>query len=224
MQVRDQSTKTGWISELAPYWRELLFWLLLLPAIGALESTRPRRQVAGLIETCAFLLVAISSTGKLKGLGLEFVSWNRIGPGVAAVCVMADLFAGCVIVGVAGLFDEPLGVENGWSKAALAVSLGPVLEEVIFRGYLFTAALLLIGRLSPSRSPGVSVIGTAVLFSIAHLATPGITALQLGCIGLTGSLYGYLRFRFRSTAAAALAHGMYNLALYLSYWAGVSKA
>jgi membrane protease YdiL (CAAX protease family) len=223
MQVRDRSTKTGWASELVPYWRELLFWLLLLPAFGALESTGPKRQVAGLIETCAFLVVAISSTGKLKSLGLELASWNRVGPGVTLMCVAAGLFAGCVIVGVASVFDEPLGVENGWSKAVLAVSLGPVLEEVIFRRYLFTAVLLLIGRLSPSRSPGVSVVGIAVLFSTAHLATPGITALQLGCIGLTGSLYGYIRLRSRSTAAAALVHGMYNLALYLSYWAGVSR-
>jgi membrane protease YdiL (CAAX protease family) len=223
MQVRDRSTKTGWIGELAPYWRELLFWLLLLPAFGALESIRPRRQIAGLIETCAFLLVAMSSTGKLKSLGLEFASWNRVGPGVAAVCVVAGLLAGCVIVGVAGLFDEPLGVENEWSKAVLAVSLGPVLEEVIFRGYLFTAALLLIGRLSPSLSPAISVVGVAVLFSIAHAATPGMTALQLGCIGLTGSLYGYIRLRSRSTAAAALAHAMYNLTLYLCYWSGVSR-
>src|SRR5437016_5760176 len=119
MQVRDRSTKTGWKGELEPYWRELLFWLLLLPAFGALESIRPRRQIAGLIETCAFLL--ISSTGKLKSLGLEFASWNRVSPGVAVACVVIGLFAGCVIVGVAGLCDEPLGVENGWSKALLAV-------------------------------------------------------------------------------------------------------
>ena len=56
----------GWFRELARYWRELLFWMLLLPALGALGSIRPRRQIAGLIEACAFLVVAVSSAGKLK--------------------------------------------------------------------------------------------------------------------------------------------------------------
>jgi len=104
----------------------------------------------------------------------------------------------------------------------LAIALGPVLEEVIFRGYLFTAALLLTRRLCPSRSADFSIIGVALVFSIAHLTTAGTTALQLCCIVLTGCLYGWVRFRYRSTAAAALAHAAYNLALYLSYWSGLS--
>jgi len=86
---------------------------------------------------------------------------------------VAGLLAGCVIVGAAGLFDESLGVESGWNKAVLAVALGPVLEEVIFRGYMFDAALVLIGRLSKSRSRCVAVIGIAVLFSLAHLGSRG---------------------------------------------------
>jgi membrane protease YdiL (CAAX protease family) len=105
----------------------------------------------------------------------------------------------------------------------LAIALGPVLEEVIFRGYLFTAVLLLTRRLSPSMSAASSIIGVALVFSIAHLTTAGTTALQLCCIVLTGCLYGWVRFRYRSTAAAALTHAAYNLALYLSYWSSLSR-
>ena len=71
MLFQCRSARTGWVKDLAAYWRELLFWMLLLPAFGALGSIRLRGQIVGLIETCAFLLVAISSTGKLKSLGLE---------------------------------------------------------------------------------------------------------------------------------------------------------
>jgi membrane protease YdiL (CAAX protease family) len=208
---------------LAACWRELLFWLLLLPASRALGSCRPWRQVAGLIEAGAFLLVAISSQGRLKGLGLEFANWNRVGGRAAALCGLAGVAAGEVIVGLAGISDQPLGVENEWNKAVLAVLLGPVLEEVIFRGYLLTAALIFTSRLWPSRSTSISIIGIAALFSSAHLATPGVTALQLFCIGFMGCLYGYIRVRFRSTAAAALTHGTYNLALYASSWIGISR-
>ena len=70
-------------------------------------------------------------------------------------------------------------------------------------------------------TPASSIVAVAVVFSIAHLTTPGTNSIQLGCIALTGCLYGYIRFRYRSTAAAALAHGSYNLALYISYWCGV---
>jgi membrane protease YdiL (CAAX protease family) len=218
------SAGTSWVQDLAGYWRELLFWMLLLPAFGALGSIRTRGQIAGLIEAGAFLLVAISSTGKLKSLGLEFANWNRIGSSrAAAACVVAGLLAGGSIVAVASISQQPLGTENGWNKAMLAIVLGPVLEEVIFRGYLFTAALLLTRRLSPSRSAAFSIIGVALVFSIAHLTTAGTTALQLCCIVLTGCLYGWVRFRYRSTAAAALAHATYNLALYLSYWSGLSR-
>jgi len=213
----------GWFRELARYWRELLFWMLLLPALGALGSIRPRRQIAGLIEACAFLVVAVSSAGKLKSLGLEFVAWNRVDRRSAMSSLAMGLFAGCCIVAVAGLSHQPLGTESGWNKIVLAVTLGPVLEEVIFRGYLLTAGILLMGRLCPSRSPASSIVAVAVVFSVAHLTTPGTNSIQLGCIVLTGCLYGYIRFRYRSTTAAALAHGAYNLALYISYWCGVSR-
>ena len=43
------------------------------------------------------------------------------------------LFAGCCIVAVAGLSHQPLGTESGWNKIVLAVTLGPVLEEVILQ-------------------------------------------------------------------------------------------
>jgi membrane protease YdiL (CAAX protease family) len=223
MLSNSRSARTGWIQDLAGYWRELLFWMLLLPAFGALGSIRPRRQIGGLIEACAFLLVAISSTGKLKSLGLEFANWNRVRGRAAAACVVVGLLAGGAIVAVASLSHQPLGTESGWNKAVLAVVLGPVLEEVIFRGYLLNAALLVTRRLSALSSAVSSIMGVAAVFSIAHLTRPGTTPLQFCCIVLTGCLYGCIRFRYRSTAATALAHAAYNLALYLSYWCGISR-
>src|SRR5581483_4050340 len=92
-----------WFREVAGYWRELLFWMLLLPALGALGSNRPRRQITGLIEACAFLVVAVSSAGKLKSLGLQFVAWNRVDRRGAVGSLAMGLVAGCCIVVVAGL-------------------------------------------------------------------------------------------------------------------------
>ena len=213
----------SWFEDLTEYWRELLFWMLLLPALGALGSIRPRRQIAGLIEACAFLFVAISSTGRLKSLGLELVAWNPVGRRDVAICLGMGAVAGYCIVGVAVLSHQPLGTERDWNKIVLAVTLGPVLEEVIFRGYLLTASFAFWQRLCHSDSPVCPIASVAVVFSTAHLTTPGTNPIQLGCIVLTGCLYGYIRFKYRSTPAAALAHGAYNLALYVSYWCGISR-
>jgi membrane protease YdiL (CAAX protease family) len=201
-------------------WRELLFWLLLLAAFAALGSGKHRHEFVGLIETCAFLILAVLSMGKLKTLGLEFVAWERITRKATALCALCGLAAGAAVIVIARFSAQPLGVERGWNKAVLAIIMGPVLEEVTFRGYLISLALRLTRRRSHPLSSAASVMCTAALFALAHLGTAGITSLQLVCIASTGCLYGWIRVRFESTAAASLSHATYNLTLYLSNWFG----
>ena len=125
---------------------------------------------------------------------------------------------------VAYVSDQPIGAQNGWNREVLAIALGPVTEEVIFRGYLLTAVLHVLRRWpTPCVADTMSVVFAAVVFSLAHTATRGITGLQLGCAVLTGCLYGWSRMRYHSTVAAVITHGMYNLALYISCWRGLSR-
>jgi membrane protease YdiL (CAAX protease family) len=195
------------------YWRALLFWLLLVAALKALGSTSPRREVAGMVEACG-------SLGKLKALGLEFVEWNRIGRRAISACTLAGLVAGVAIIGVAKMTNQPIGVGAGWNRAVLAIVLGPISEEVIFRGYVLTVALWLTRRLAERPAAKPSILCSAVLFGLAHIATRGMTGLQLCCAVMTGCLYGWVRIRYSSTVAAALTHATYNLALSLSCWCG----
>lgn len=199
-------------------WREHLFWLFLLPAFPALGSAGPWSRTVGLVETCGFLAVAVSSLGQLRYFGLEFIAWNSIGWKAVVVCGTHGLLAGTAIIVVARQSGQPLGVGHTWNIAILAVVLGPVLEEVLFRGYAMALLLHLATILRCRSSSAVSVCCAAILFSAAHLGHTDITALQLACITITGWIYGSLRLRFNSTAAAALAHATYHLTLYLSYW------
>jgi membrane protease YdiL (CAAX protease family) len=200
------------------YWRELLFWLLLLSAVSALGSGRPTRELAGLIEAAAFFFVAVSSAGRLKTLGLEFIAWERISLNAMGVCAVYGLVAGSAAIAVARLSGQGLGIDRRWNTLVLAITLGPVVEEVIFRGYLISLALRLARRSARPLSSAISVLSVATLFAIAHLGTTGVTRLQLVCIGSTGCVYGWIRLRFESTAAAALTHAAYNATLYLGYW------
>jgi membrane protease YdiL (CAAX protease family) len=201
-------------------WREASFWLLLLPAFSSLASTGPREQIAGVIELSGFLVVAIRSAGKLRDLGLKFIAWKPVGRMAMMVSIACGLAAGAAILAVAKVADQSLGIQRGWNQAVLVIILGPVLEEIIFRGYLLTLALYLTRCLSHPVSWMTSILCVAIVFSLAHIHTGGITILQMFCIATTGTLYGWLRVRFHSTAAAALAHAVYNLTLYVGYWSG----
>jgi membrane protease YdiL (CAAX protease family) len=198
------------------YWREFLFWLFLVPASAALSSGTRTRQLIGLIETCAFLAVAIPSAGRLKSLGLEFIAWERISRSSILTAGTIGLGAGFAVAGIACGSGQSIGIEPGWNFAVLAIVVGPILEEVIFRGYLLTLALWLF-RCAPRRiCSAVSVSGVGVIFAAAHLGNTGTTVLQFACIVATGCLYAWIRVQQHSTVGAAIAHAIYNCTLYLS--------
>jgi membrane protease YdiL (CAAX protease family) len=198
-------------------WREVLFWMLLLPAFSALASTAPKRQAAGILEVSGFFLVAISSLGRLRNLGLEFVAWERISWRTAVRCVLWGISTGAGAVLVSKFSHQPISLTLDWNKAVLIVLLGPVLEEILCRGYVLTLLLYLANRTAFPFARLAAVIAAAVIFAAAHIGNAGITWLQLGCIAATGCLYGTLRLNYRSTAAAVLAHSTYNFTLCVSW-------
>ena len=119
-------------------WREVLFWMLLLPAFAALASTSPRRQAAGLLEVSGFLLVSISSLGRLRNLGLEFVAWEQVSWRAAVRCVFWGISTAAGAVLVSKFSHQPIGLTLDWNRAVLIVLLGPVLEEIVCRGYMLS--------------------------------------------------------------------------------------
>jgi membrane protease YdiL (CAAX protease family) len=108
-----------------------------------------------------------------------------------------------------------MALSNNWRLVLLQVTLGPVLEELVFRGYLFTVLARALTGIGDDLTQRRLVVGTtAVVFALSHLAQPGVSWLQLACVTFTGTLYGWIRCRSGSTAAAAAAHAIYNLTLY----------
>lgn len=105
-------------------------------------------------------------------------------------CAAIGVTAGVAILGIARWSGQPIGTERGWNNAVLAIVVGPVLEEIIFRGYLLTLALWQTRRVARRLSSTASV---AVIFAAAHLGKTGITVLQFACILLTGWVYAWIR-------------------------------
>jgi membrane protease YdiL (CAAX protease family) len=88
----------------------------------------------------------------------------------------------------------------------LGLVLAPILEESLFRGCL----LPLLAQTTGSR---IAVILTAILFALFHRPT---NLSHWVSFTATGVAYGWIRMASRSTAAAAIMHATYNLAVFLS--------
>jgi membrane protease YdiL (CAAX protease family) len=82
-----------------------------------------------------------------------------------------------------------MGLSKDWRLIVLQVTLGPVLEEVVFRGYIFTLLTWSFRRLADDGGRNrLIVVAAAVVFALAHMSQPGIIWVQLACITATGTL------------------------------------
>ena len=168
-------------------------------------------QLAGIAFTIALLALAWASRGRLNSMGFEFLHWNRTSPrenvealGFGAVCGLA----------VALLFQALYkGAPFKWQDALIGITLGPLMEEAVFRGYLFGLAEWGLRKRGPHASWIVGV-AIAAVFALCHLPKAGITGLQIGVIFVMGVVYAWLRIKSNSTTSPFLAHSAYNAIIF----------
>jgi len=168
-------------------------------------------QLAGIVFTIALLALAWASRGRLNSMGFEFLHWNRTSPrenaealGFGAVCGLA----------VALLFQALYkGAPFKWQDAWIGITLGPLMEEAVFRGYLFGLAERGLRKRVPNASWIVG-IAIAAVFALCHLPKAGITGLQIGVIFVMGVVYAWLRIKSNSTTSPFLAHSAYNAIIF----------
>ena len=197
-------------------YREVLFWLLLLGSWQFLASPgRSKNGIIGTFGAAAFLVYAWANLDRLRGLGLDHARWRSAKRTNWVVAGVSGFLAGMVVFVIGTASGQNMRLSENWKLFALQVTLGPVLEEVIFRGYLFAFLLWMLARVAnDARRDRLVVVFAAVVFAVVHLAQPGVSWLQVACITSTGTLYGWIRCRSGSTAPAAVSHAVYNLALY----------
>ena len=88
--------------------------------------------------------------------------------------------------------------------------LGPAFEELVFRGFLFP---LLARSLGPW--PGMAL--AAVPFALLHGPQNRWGWQQVVLVGMAGTVFGYVRYRTGSTAAATTVHVGYNMTFFLGF-------
>jgi hypothetical protein len=100
--------------------------------------------------------------------------------------------------------------------AILGVTLGPVCEELAFRGFMQPLFVRSLGVV-----PGILLSGLG--FGLLHLPQYGFTWQHGILITLAGTAFGWMRQASRSTFGSTIMHSAYNLTLFLGYFAGGSR-
>ncbi|MEI6275948.1 MAG: CPBP family intramembrane glutamic endopeptidase [Prolixibacteraceae bacterium] len=105
------------------------------------------------------------------------------------------------------LFDRLFESDHGiWGGILRVVILAPIVEELIFRGVIFSG----FQRIYPAF---LAIFFSALLFALFHL-----NPWQLGPTFLLGLLLGYVRLRTGSLLAAIFTHALHNLMIFLSVY------
>lgn len=91
-----------------------------------------------------------------------------------------------------------------------AVTLGPVCEELTFRGFLMPL-------LSRTFGVTVGILIAAMPFALLHGPQYAWSWQHVALIGLAGVAFGWERYRTGSTAAATAMHCTYNLTIFGGY-------
>src|ERR1700730_13022486 len=168
-------------------------------------------QLAGIVFTIALLALAWASRGRLNSMGFELLHWNRTSARENAEALCFGAVCGLT---VALLFQALYkGAPFKWQDAWIGITLGPLMEEAVFRGYLFGLAERGLRKRVPNASWIVG-IAIAAVFALCPLPKAGITGLQISVIFVMGVVYAWLRIKSNSTASPFLADSAYNAIIF----------
>ncbi|MBV1706119.1 MAG: CPBP family intramembrane metalloprotease [Hyphomicrobiales bacterium] len=125
-----------------------------------------------------------------------------------AVNILSSLVLGAVDPQAGNQPPTPTSLSGWLMLFAVAVVIAPICEEMLFRGWLFTA-------LRTRKAFGTTAMITAGLFAFMHILSGAYYAMLIFPVGL---LLAYARERYGSIKPTIVIHGLFNAsALLLAY-------
>ncbi len=223
----------GPVEERFPFWTYEDVALLLaailpsgLIAFGLARMACSNRGLQTLISQTVFFGLLLLVLYGLVSVRYSRPFWRSMGwfwpvPG-AHWCFLAGPFL-AFAVGALGVvlhapeLQDPIKglITNRISLAIVmlfAVVLGPVYEELFFRGFLFPLLAKSFGAL-------LGVLLSAFLFGLLHGAQYQWAWQQVMLVTLAGVAFGFVRHRTGSTAASTILHGCFNLTQFVLFLA-----
>jgi len=96
--------------------------------------------------------------------------------------------------------------------AIFVVVLGPLCEELAFRGFLMPLFIRSFGA-------AIGIAVTGILFGCLHAPEYDWSWRHVLLIAVAGTVFGWIRYRTNSTTASTLMHSAYNLTQFAAFLA-----
>lgn len=218
-----------------PFWDYqdlLVFFLLALPCLlvaglfvrAASALIRPSVPVQQLLVQLLWYILVFSMLYALLRLRYGQPFWRSLGWGPPFRGANRAFIAGPFVafgIGYLGILIHTPEIQTPFRQmlldrttivlfAMFAVVIGPLCEELAFRGFLMPLLVRSLGAL-----PGV--ILTGVLFGSLHAPEYSWSWKHALLISAAGSIFGWVRYRTGSTAAATFMHSSYNLTQFVFF-------
>lgn len=142
------------------------------------------------------------------------LGWRPISLAAAPVALLAGPFLAIALSLVGALlhtpeidlpFQQTLGSPfTTVMLGIVVVILGPTCEELVFRGFLLPLLVRSLGAV-------VGVVATGVLFGAMHGYEYQWSWRHILLISTAGCIFGWARYKTRSTTVAVFMHSTYNL-------------
>jgi len=221
-----------------PFWgyKDLLvFVFLLIPslAIAMLVTallaifTTPSTPLKLFVLQIIFYFLIFVSLGALFRLRYHQPLWRSLGWRTLPVSSAAvSLFAGPLLALSLAILsvllrtpEIPLPFQQMLGNRGtivlfgiLVVLLGPLCEEIVFRGFMMPLFIRTLGA-------ALGIVLTAVLFGCAHGYEYAWSWRHILLISIAGLTFGWARYKTGSTAAAAFMHSTFNLTQFVAFLA-----
>ncbi len=221
-----------------PFWdyKDLLvFVCLLIPSLGIAVLatglltifTRLSAPLRLFLLQIVFYFLIFVSLGLLFRTRYQQPLWRSLGWKPLPISSAAlSLFAGPLLalaLAVLGVIlrtpEIPLPFQQMLSNRGtvvlfgiLVVLLGPLCEELVFRGFMMPLFIRTLGA-------ALGIVFTAVLFGCAHGYEYAWSWRHMVLISTAGVTFGWARYKTGSTAAAAFMHSTFNLTQFVAFLA-----
>ena len=205
----------------------ILFAVQLVTVVVARYFAYPHRSwievaqkpvLALLAEFVAYIVVALYMIllleGKYHARFWSAIRWNWPGLAGWSFLVVGLLMVGLDVVGTRFLpipkttpfdqfFERPI---DAYLTALFAITLGPLMEEIFFRGFLYPVIARRLGAVW-------GVLLTAFLFGLVHSPQYGYSWAAVLIVFMVGVVLTTVRAVSKSVASSFLAHVGYNATL-----------
>lgn len=177
-------------------------------------------------------------------------NWSKVRPQFAGLGLIAGFVAQGLIVflphpkdlPIEDIFRNPALI---WFLVIFAVVVGPLFEEIAFRGFLLPAIAITVDWLRIPRSPDPLIsleslntwrsskgysnialvsasVGTSLFFALIHGPQLGFTLPALALLLCVSLGLCWVRIRTNSVAASTIVHGCYNLSVFVTLFVSTS--